>query len=156
MEEVTKYFEQRINEFVESEKKKDDLFRQVVESKKDKSPEGACRYILAIVKQSKQCGYDDSEIFGMVKHYYDEDNVEVPADNSGVSRIVVTGHIELTESEREEAKAEAMRQYKRELEEKARKEREAQELKERERKEALKARKAQESQMQGDLFGGLL
>ena len=156
MEEVTKYFEQRIKEYVEQEMKNDDLFRQTVEAKPDKSVEEACRYIIAQVNEAKRCGWDDSEIFAMVKHYYDENDIEVPEDASGVQRIVVGGKIDLTDEERREAKEEAVRQYKADIERKERERREAEEQKERERKEALKARRMQENQMQGDLFGGLL
>ena len=155
MDEVTKYFEQRITEYVESEKKKDDLFRQTVEAKPKKSVKEACRYVIAQVKQSNRCGWDDSEIFAMVKHYYDEDDVKVPKNVSGVQRIVVSGRIDLTDEERREAKEEAVRQYKADIERKERERREAEEQKERERKEALKARRMQEKQLQGDLFGGL-
>lgn len=153
-EQVTKYFEERIAAFIESEKAKDELFCKQVDEKKDKSPEGACRYILGVVKQSAQCGWDDSEIFGMVKHYYDDDDIKVPTDNSGVQRIVVTGHIELSESERAEAKAAAEAQYLKELREQERKRQADEAQKEKERKEALRAKRQQEKQLQGDLFGG--
>lgn len=154
MEEVTKYFEERIAAFIESEKEKDKLFRKQVNKKKDKSPEGACRYILGVVKESGQCGWDDSEIYGMVKHYYDEDNIKVPADDSGVSRVVVTGHIDLSESEKAEAKAAAERMYLNELREQERKRKDEEAKKEKERKQALMEKRKQEQQLQGDLFGG--
>lgn len=153
-EKVTKYFEQRIAEYIESEMEKDELFRKQVEQKEKKSPEGACRYILAQVKASGQCGWDDSEIFAMVRHYYDEDDIKEQEGDSGIKRIVVSGHVDLTESEKEEAKAEAVRQYKLELEKKAVAEREAQKKKEEERKEALRQKRQEAESMQQDLFGG--
>ena len=153
--EVTKYFEQRIAEYIESEKKKDELFRKKVEQKEKKTVEGAFRYILATVKESGQCGWDDSEIFAMVKHYSDEDDIKEKEGDSGIKRIVVTGHIDLSETEKEEAKAEAVRQYKLELEKKAKAEEEAQRKKEEERKEALRQKRQQAEAMQQDLFGGL-
>jgi hypothetical protein len=159
MAEVTNYFEQRISEYVANEMKNDELFRKHVEQHPEKNVKDACRYVLAQVKESQQCGWDDSEIYGMVKHYYDEADIEVPSDDSNVQRIVVAGHIDLTESERSAARQAAEDRYYRELKDIKRREAEEQERKEKqkaeERRKALEERRKQQPQLMGDLFGGL-
>lgn len=151
MSETTKYFEQAIGRWLEQEKEKDELFARQVETS-GKTLEGCCNYIISQVKASKQCGYADEEIYGMARHFFDEADVKDPGTQS-VSRIVVPGHIDLTESEKAEAMEAAKKQYlaQIEAEEKAKAERERE--KERERLQALKEKKAKETAVQGDLFG---
>ena len=61
-------------------------------------------YILNTVKSSGNNGFDDSEIFGMAMHYYDEENVEIGKPIGDRVRVVSNHHVELTEAEKEEAK----------------------------------------------------
>lgn len=143
--EVTNYFEQCIGRWLEAEKAKDAAFaKKVAES--GKNVEGCCNYILQQVKASKQCGYADEEVYGMARHYFDEDELKDPG-SQGASRVVVSGHVDLSESEKAEAMEAAKKQYLAELRKDA-------EIKENIRKENAKKRKAQAETMQQDLFGG--
>jgi hypothetical protein len=151
MEQVTKYFEQCIGKWLEEEKKKDETFeRKVEESKKDVA--GCCNYILQKVKASKQCGYADEEVYGMARHYFDEDDVKDPGAQGGV-RVVVSGHIDLTDSEKEEAKAQAVRNYEAELRKKAIEEEAKAKKADDERKAKLREQREKQQTVQPDLFG---
>ena len=153
--EVTKYFIQRIEAWMEEEKKKDPLFADQVKAS-GKTADGACNYVLSEVRKSGQCGYDDAEVYGMVRHFFDEDDVKDPGEQD-VSRIVVSGHVDLSESEKAEAMERAVREYKAEMQKKADEEREAKEKAERERLKALKAKRKEQraNDAQLDLFAGL-
>lgn len=154
---VTKVFEQRIGAWLESEKKKDEIFARQVENS-GKNVEGCCNYILAEVRASGQCGFDDAEIYGMARHFFDEQEVKDPGKQN-VQRIVVSGHVDLTEEEKKEAMEQAKAEYRAELEkkeaEKEQKRREAQKKAAEERHRMLEEKKEKEARMQGDLFGGL-
>jgi hypothetical protein len=146
MSEVTKLFEQRIGEWLTQARKKDAAFdKKVAESKKD--VKGCCNYILSEVRKAKQCGYDDDEIYGMARHYFDEEDIKDPGKQK-VSRIVVTGHVDLSDEEKAEAMEAAKKQYLAELRKEA-------EIKETIRKENVKKRKAQAENSQLDLFAGM-
>lgn len=146
MSEVTKLFEQRIGEWLTQARKEDATFdKKVAESKKD--VKGCCNYILSEVRKAKQCGYDDDEIYGMARHYFDEDDIKDPGKQK-VSRIVVTGHVDLSDEEKAEAMKAAQSQYLRELKEKG-------DAKEKERKQKLQERRAQAESSQLDLFAGM-
>ena len=150
---VTKYFIQRIQAWLDSEMERDAQFKARVESVKDtKTVEGACNYVLKCAKDSGQCGYDDSEVYGMVRHYFDEDDVQDPGDQNP-QHIVVSGHVDLTAEQLEEAKEAARQKYYNEIKEaEERKLKEAEE-KERQRKAELREKRMQEQTVQQDLFG---
>lgn len=107
---VTKYFVQRIETWLHEAMEKDELFRKTVESKPEKTVEGACNYVLSVAKQTKQQGWDDDEVYGLVRHFYDEDDIKDPGDQNP-SRIVVSGHVDLTEEEKVEAMEAAKRMH---------------------------------------------
>lgn len=151
MEQVTKYFEQCIQTWLEGEKKKDEAFaKKVDESKKDVA--GCCNYIISQVRASKQCGFADEEIYGMARHYFDEDDVKDPGAQ-GNCRVVVSGHIDLTDSEKEEAKEQAVRNYEAELRKKAKDDEEKAKKAEEERKAKLREQREKQQETQPDLFG---
>lgn len=148
---VTDYFGQCIGKWLEDEKRKDAAFAKKVEESK-KEVEGCCNYIISQVQASKQCGFADEEIYGMARHYFDEDDVKNPGKQASC-RVVVSGHIDLSESEKAEAMRRATEQYKADLR-KADEERKAKaEQAEKERKAKLREKKMQETAVQGDLFG---
>ena len=149
--EVTKYFEQCISRWLEAEKVKDAAFaKKVAES--GKNVEGCCNYILQQVKASKQCGYADEEVYGMARHYFDEDELKDPG-SQGASRVVVSGHVDLSESEKAEAMAQAVRNYEADLKKKAIEEEAKAKKAEDERKAKLREQRVKETAVQGDLFG---
>jgi hypothetical protein len=149
--EVTEYFEQCISRWLETEKQKDAAFAKKVEES-GKNVEGCCNYILQQVKASKLCGYADEEVYGMARHYFDEEELKDPG-SQGASRVVVSGHIDLSESEKAEAMAQAVRNYEAELKQKDLEAKKKAEESEKERKAKLREQKVKETAVQGDLFG---
>lgn len=155
---VTKFFIQRIDEWVKEEMERDPLFAETVKSKPQKTVEGACNYVLSVAKKTGQAGWDDAEVYGMVKHFYDEDDLKDPG-NQSPSKVIVSGHVDLTEEEKQEAMEKAKAEFKKDMEakaaaaEKARKEKERKDAEEKRKK--LEEKRAKENAMMGDLFGGL-
>lgn len=150
---VTKYFIQRIQEWLDSEMERDPQFKARVESVKDtKTVEGACNYVLKCAKDSGQCGFDDAEVYGMVRHFFDEDDVKDPGDQKP-SKIVVSGHVDLTQEQIEAAKEAARQQYYNEIRAAEEQKRKDAEEKERQRKAELREKRMQEQTAQQDLFG---
>lgn len=153
---VTKYFVQRISAWIEKEKEADALFKQTVESKPEKTVEGCCNYILKVAKDSGQAGWDDDEVYSLVRHFFDEDNLKDPGEQRP-SKIIVSGHVDLSAEEKAEAMAKAEAAYMKELKEKAEADekarREAEKKKAEERRKALMEKRERENAMQGDLFG---
>lgn len=74
-----------------------------------KSLEKALNYVASEVKKSGLTIMDSESVFGLILHYYDENLEDVP----NVNCKIAVGK-ELTDTERAEAKAEAMEQYKEE------------------------------------------
>ena len=103
---TTDAFKDAIKEMLNEEATKDTLFAQSL-SKENKNIDECCDYIVSQVKKSGRCGFADSEILGIAKHYYDEDNLENPGHR--YCKVVVNQAIELTQEEKEEARKEAMR-----------------------------------------------
>jgi predicted nucleic acid-binding protein len=71
----------------------------------DKNIDDCITYILKQVKESGSNGFEDSEIYGMAMHYYDEKDLKVGKPISG--KVVVNQQIKLTEEEIEEARKQA-------------------------------------------------
>lgn len=100
----------------------------------EKSLDECVDYILTTVKESGCVGFDDPEIYGMAVHYYQED--EPGKISKGISATcVVNHHIDLTESEKEEARQRALKKIEDE---------EIAKHREKERKEKERAKKAEE------------
>ena len=154
---VSKGFLKVIEAYIEKEKEADKLFAECVNSQPDKNIEGCAKYILSEVQKSKICGWEDSEIYGMAKHYYDEKDIKTPTGNIGVSKVVVNHHIDLSESEKEEAKQKALEEFKRDerlkLEAEKKKAEEKERLKAEAKRKLAEKRREKESKMQLDLFG---
>lgn len=74
-----------------------------------KSLEKALNYVASEVKKSGLTIMDSESVFGLILHYYDENLEDVPNVNC---KIAVAK--ELTDTERAEAKEQAMEQYKEE------------------------------------------
>lgn len=152
-EKVTKYFIQRIDEWMQKEMESDQQFKARVEAVKDKKTvEGACNYVLKCAKDSGQCGFDDAEVYGMVRHFFDEDDVKDPGDQKP-SKIIVSGKVDLTQEQIEAAKEAARQQYYNEIKAAEEQKRREAEEKERQRKAEIRERRMQEQSAQQDLFG---
>ena len=66
-------------------------------------------YIFHAVQQSSCCGFSDMEVYAMAVHAIDEPDLEIgkPMD----CNVVVNHHIELTEEEKAEQRAIALKRY---------------------------------------------
>lgn len=126
-------FRAAIKAYLDKEAAKDEYFALNYENP-DKSLDECVDYILTTVKESGCVGFDDPEIYGMAVHYYQE--AEPGKITKGISATcVVNHHIDLTESEKEEARQRAMKKIEDE---------ELAKHREKERKEKERAKKAEE------------
>ena len=82
----------------------DPLFKATLE-KPHKNIDDCVSYILNTVKQSKCNGFEDSEIFSMAIHYYDEDDIKKPSEIN--AQVVVNHQIKLSIKEIKELKEQA-------------------------------------------------
>ena len=152
---ATKEFIETIQSYLEVEAQKDELFR-VQWEKSEKTAEQACNYIMSEVSKSKRCGWADDEIYGMAKHFIDENEIDDPGSDNGVSRVVVNTAIDLSEEDKkkaqEDAKAAYLEQLKNEQKERIAKEKEKKKAR---LEKAKKAAEQESSLFCGDLFGGM-
>lgn len=106
MGKVSDPFKQTIQSYLEKRAQTDSLFATKFENPK-KNINDCCTYILNTVQKSGCNGFSDEEVFGMAVHYYDEENIKVGAP---VKATVVVNHtVELTEEDKEEARAAAIK-----------------------------------------------
>ena len=106
---TTDRFKEVIKTYLDKRASEDELFAQSYK-KESKSIDECVNYICQTVQESGQCGFADDEIYGMAVHYYDEDNLgEIKKFKSG--QVVVNHHVDLTETEKEEAHARAVAKY---------------------------------------------
>ena len=94
------------------------LYKMAIESpefrEKAKNPEKdidkCLDYIVSEVKRTGRQGFADDEIFSMAVHYYEEPNDQLKIDGKASQcKVVVNYEIQLTESEKEEARKRAMK-----------------------------------------------
>ena len=118
-------FEKAIKAFLDDKAEKDEAFAKKYKSEK-KNIADCCKFIIAEVKKSckgNEAACTDEYVYGLAMHYYDEENIKVPA-NAPSCRVVVPGDMELSEEDKKEAREEAMRRLKeQEVQEQIRKER---------------------------------
>lgn len=102
----TERFKEVIREYLENRAAADTLFAAVF-SKPHKNLDDCVSYILNMVKASGCNGFENSEIFSLATHYYDEDNITVgnPID----CKAVINHTVELTEEEKVQARKDAIR-----------------------------------------------
>jgi hypothetical protein len=82
----------------------DPLFAETLK-KENKNIDQCINYILQTVQKSGCSGFADEEIFGMAKHYYDEDSIN---EKGNVNCKVVVNHVvELSEDDIAKAKQDA-------------------------------------------------
>lgn len=101
----TNSFNQKISSYLELRAIEDSLFAETLK-KPNKSLEECVNYIFDTVQKSGCTGFDDDEIYKMAVHYYDEDDIKATGKIQG--RVVVNHMIDLTESDLESAKKQAM------------------------------------------------
>lgn len=109
MNKSTETFEKIIKAYLDRYALRDEVFaekyRKTIEVKTIKN---CCEYIASEVKKMNVCGLDDSEVFGLAIHYYDEGTVIYEKTSY---QVVCNQAVELTEEEKAEAKAQAIRDY---------------------------------------------
>ena len=94
-------FKKSISHYLEGRALEDPLFAETLK-KTDKNIDGCINYILNEVKNSGCNGFEDSEIYGMAVHYYDEDDLKA---GPPVKCQVVVNHVtELSPEEVQKAK----------------------------------------------------
>ena len=142
-----KMFEKAIKTFLDDKAEKDPAFAEKYRSE-GKNIADCCKFIIAEVKKSckgNEAACTDEYVYGLAMHYYDEENIKVPANVPSCS-VVVPGDIKLSEADRTEAREEALRRLKeQEVQEQIRKERQRQETAE---KKAEAERKRQEARLE--------
>lgn len=101
-------FKEIIKKYLDERASTDELFA-VTYSKKNKSIEGCCEYILGEAsKRGSAVQMSDEEVYGMAVHYYDEDDIKINKV-SGSSKILAPAKVELTEDDKKAAHEAALR-----------------------------------------------
>ena len=104
----TDHFKELIKNYLDNRAKEDELFRVKYETT-TRTIDDVVNYIFHAVQQSGCCGFSDMEVYAMAVHAIDEPNLEIgkPMD----CNVVVNHHIELTEEEKAEQRAIALKRY---------------------------------------------
>jgi uncharacterized protein YqfA (UPF0365 family) len=111
----SKHFEGIIKAYLDRYATRDEVFAEKYRNSTGKSIEECCAYIASEVLKMGVNGLDDIEVFGLAVHYYDEKEVKIEKTENYQYLAVCNHKIELTEEEKEEAKAKAMEQYQQQL-----------------------------------------
>jgi hypothetical protein len=102
----TETFKKTIQNHLDQLAAKDRLFAETLK-KENKNIDDCITYILNEVQKSGLNGFEDSEIYGMAVHYYDEDDIK-PGRRTNPATLVVNHVVELTEEEKAEARQKAI------------------------------------------------
>ena len=104
----TDHFKELIKNYLDNRAKEDELFRVKYETT-TRTIDDVVNYIFHAVQQSGCCGFSDMEVFSMAVHAIDEPTLEIgkPLQCS----VVVNHHIDLTEEEKAEQRAIALKRY---------------------------------------------
>lgn len=104
----TDHFKELIKNYLDNRAKEDELFRAKYATT-TRTIDDVVNYIFHAVQQSGCCGFSDMEVYAMAVHAIDEPNLEIgkPMD----CNVVVNHHIELTEAEKAEQRAIALKRY---------------------------------------------
>lgn len=100
-------FKETIKAYLDKRASEDELFA-VTYQKENKNLDECCNYVMKCAKDGGCAGYSDDEVFGWAVHYYDEDDLKNIKPVSG--KVIINKSVELTEEDKAEAKAEAMRE----------------------------------------------
>ena len=104
----TEHFKEIIKNYLDNRAKEDELFRAKYETT-TRTIDDVATYIFNEVQKSGCCGISDMEVFSMAVHAIDEPTLEIgkPLQCS----VVVNHHIDLTEEEKAEQRAIALKRY---------------------------------------------
>ena len=101
----TDHFKELIKNYLDNRAKEDELFRAKYETT-TRTIDDVVNYIFHAVQQSGCCGLSDMEVYAMAVHAIDLE-IGKPMD----CNVVVNHHIELTEEEKAEQRAIALKRY---------------------------------------------
>lgn len=104
----TEQFQEVIKNYLDTRAQEDELFHAKYATT-TRTIEDVCNYIISEVQKSGRCGFSDMEIYGMATHFYDETDLEI-GEHKPCS-VVVNTHIDLTEEEKAEQKALALKRF---------------------------------------------
>ena len=104
----TDHFKNIIKAYLDKRAQEDELFRAKYETT-SRTIEDVVTYILNQVKASGCCGFADDEIYSMAVHVIDEPSIEIGKPTNCI--VVVNHHVELTEEEKAEQKALALKRF---------------------------------------------
>ena len=107
MTQATDYFKNTIQAYLEQRAQTDELFAPVY-AKENKNLDDCITFILNYVKASGCAGFSDDEIYSLVLHYWDEDDINIGKPIQ--CNVVVNHAIILTEEEQAEARKRAIQQ----------------------------------------------
>lgn len=104
----TEHFKEIIKGYLEQRAKEDELFRAKYETT-TRTIDDVVTFILNEVQKSGCCGFADDEIYSLAVHCIDEPELEIGKPQS--CNVVVNHHVELTEEEKAEQRALALKRY---------------------------------------------
>ncbi len=106
----TEHFKEIIRKYLDDRAQTDELFRAKYETT-TRTIDDVVTYILGEVGASGCCGFSDDEIYGMAVHVIDEPTIEIGKGKTMYCGVVVNHHIELTDEEKAEQKALALKHF---------------------------------------------
>lgn len=104
----TDHFKELIKNYLDNRAKEDELFRAKYETT-TRTIDDVVNYIFHAVQQSGCCGFSDMGVYAMAVHAIDEPHLEIGKPMN--CNVVVNHHIELTEEEKAEQRAIALKRY---------------------------------------------
>ena len=104
----TDHFKELIKNYLDNRAKEDELFRAKYETTTH-TIDDVVNYIFHAVQQSGCCGFSDDEVYSMAVHAIDEPDLKSGKPLN--CNVVVNHHIELTEEEKAEQRAIALKRY---------------------------------------------
>lgn len=104
----TEHFKEIIKSYLDQRAKEDELFRAKYETTA-RTMDDVITFILNEVQKSGCCGFADDEIYSLAVHCIDEPELEIGKPLQ--CNVVVNHHIELTEEEKAEQRALALKRY---------------------------------------------
>ena len=104
----TDHFKETIKNYLDQRAKNDELFRAKYETT-TRTIDDVVTFILNQVKNSGCNGFSDDEIYGLATHCIDEPSLDIGKPIT--CSVIVNHHIELTEEERQQQKALALKRF---------------------------------------------
>ena len=101
----TEVFKRSIQHYLDQTASMNAAFAEKLNNPK-KNIDDCVTYILNQVQKSGKSGFEDSEVYGLALHYYDEENIDPGKPITGV-QVVVNEEVKLTPEEIEDLKEKA-------------------------------------------------